>query len=226
MPKIDLMLSAHAAQTDHRIVRQRGKSNDNRPALSDSEFFFAETRELPNIELRRALALSKARGQSVGQDLLAELQDLCIQIPDDGFLAMAAGAAALSRNDYQTGLAQLKRASLYPQTEELSLEILYQVAYRAHDWPSALAATESLLRVNPQHSQALAIRADTLLLSGQLEAAIATAQRALEANPSMLELHSWLSSAYQRQGKLLEAQREKELFERMRSAIPPASDAR
>jgi predicted CXXCH cytochrome family protein len=222
MPKLDLVLSAHVAQTDHRIIRNRSNSSVGRSSLSDQgEFVFRETNQLPDLEKRRAIAISQVRTGLASTKLVEELQYLRSQFPQDGFLALALGAASVSRKDYQTALESLQQAAAIPQTEELALEMLTQVTYFAQDWPSAFSSMDMYLKLNPYRSQTMAIKADALFRTGQAQRSIDVAKEALKRNPSLIEVHQWLRDTYQKLGKIPEAEAESAILERMKTAKPP-----
>ncbi|MDX1926150.1 MAG: multiheme c-type cytochrome [Pirellulaceae bacterium] len=223
MPKLDLVLSAHAAQTDHRIVRHKA-GNSEKQQDAAREFFFDETNQLPELEKRRAIAITQARKGPASDELVEELKFLRAKFPQDGFLALALGGASVSRRDYGTALECLQQAAVCPQTEELALEVLTQVTYFAKDWPRALEAFEMLLRINPYRAQTLAIKADTQFRTGQTTRAIETARESLRRNPSMIEVHQWLRDTYQKIGKTEEYEAERVLVERMQQAKPPTQN--
>ena len=222
MPKLDLVLSSHAAQTDHRVIRQ--KSAD--PATNNivrRDFFFEETEQLADLEKRRATAITQVRKGPPTNELVEELKFLRTKFPEDGFLALALGGASVSRRDYATAVDCLQQAAVYPQTEELALEMLTQVSYFAKDWTRALQSFDMLLKVNPYRAQTLAIKADTLFRTGQTSQAIETAKESLKRNPSMIEVHQWLRDTYQKIGRTEEYEAERKLVERMMQAAPPKS---
>jgi predicted CXXCH cytochrome family protein len=223
MPKLDLVLSAHAAQTDHRVVRQKSvdppSNNDPR-----QEFYFSETNQLPDLEKRRAIAIAEVRKGPASIQLVDELKFLKAKFPEDGFLALALGGASVSQRDYATAVECLQQAAVYPQTEELALEMLTQVSYFAKDWPRALSAFDMLLRLNPNRAQTLAIKADTLFRMGQTSEAIETAKEALKRNPSLMEVHQWLRDTYQKLGRTEDYEVERVLVERMMQAKPPTEN--
>jgi tetratricopeptide (TPR) repeat protein len=218
-----LVLSAHAAQTDHRVVRQKSvdppSNNDPR-----QEFYFSETNQLPDLEKRRAIAIAEVRKGPASIQLVDELKFLKAKFPEDGFLALALGGASVSQRDYATAVECLQQAAVYPQTEELALEMLTQVSYFAKDWPRALSAFDMLLRLNPNRAQTLAIKADTLFRMGQTSEAIETAKEALKRNPSLMEVHQWLRDTYQKLGRTEDYEVERVLVERMMQAKPPTEN--
>ncbi len=224
MPKLVLISSAHVSQTDHRIVRNKSVDFEDRSkAVIQSDFFFEETDQLPDLEKRRAVAIVNAKNGSASNELLEELRLLRVQFPQDGFLAIALGGVSVSRNDYQSALKSLLDAAACPPTEELALEILTQITYLAQDWPSAFKTFEMSLRLNPYRSQTLAIKADAMFRTGQAQQSIDVAKEALKHNPSLIEVHQWLRDTYKKLGRIEESDAERTNVELMMMARPPVN---
>ncbi len=225
MPKLDLVSSAHVSQTDHRIVLNKSvNSVDRSRPVNPSEFVFEETNELPDLEKRRAIAIVNVKNGLTSNELIEELQFLKSQFPGDGFLSLALAGVSVARSDYYSALESLQHAATCPQTEELALETLTQIAYFAQDWPSAFKAFEMSLRLNPYRAQTLAIKADALFRTGQTQHSIDTAKEALKHNPSLIEVHQWLKDTYQKLGKIQEAEAERVIVEQMQTAKPPIQE--
>lgn len=223
MPKLNLVSSAHVSQTDHRIVRDKSALSDRLRLANQNEFVFKETEQLPDLEKRRAVAIDSAKNGIASNELVEELRVLRTHFPKDGFLAFALGSVSVSRKDYATALKSLQDAAAFPQTTEIALDALTQITYFAQDWPSAFKAFEMSLRLNPRRSQTLAIKADALFRTGQVQSSIDTAQEALKYNPSLIEVHQWLRDTYKKLGRIQESDAERLTVERMMMARPPAS---
>ncbi len=224
MPKLGLVSTAHVSQTDHRIVRNKSiLSRDRSRVVNQFEFVFKETHQLPDLEKRRALAIVSVKNGVASNELVEELQVLRTHFPQDGFLALALGGVSVSRKDYTTALKSFQDAAASPQTTELALETLTQITYFAQDWPSAFKAFELSLRLNPRRSQTLAIKADALFRTGQIQPSIDTAQEALKYNPSLIEVHQWLRDTYKELGRIQESDAERLAVERIMQARPPTN---
>jgi tetratricopeptide (TPR) repeat protein len=204
------------------IIRNRSISSADRSSPVDQgEFVFRETDQMPDLEKRRAIAITQVKTGLASTKLVEELQYLRSQFPQDGFLALALGAASVSRKDYPIALESLQQAAACPQTEELALEVLTQVTYFAQDWPNAFKSMDMYLRLNPYRSQTMAIKADALFRTGQTQRSIDVAKEALRHNPSLIEVHQWLRDTYQKLGRIPEAEAESAILERMKTAKPP-----
>jgi tetratricopeptide (TPR) repeat protein len=99
---------------------------------------------------------------------------------------------------------------------------LLKLSYQAGDWPLAVQCADQLLAIDPGDSGALAVRGDSRLHLQQVEAAIADIRRAVELNPSALELRRWLAERYVQADRTADLQEQLQIIERLRSAKPPA----
>lgn len=240
MPQMDLALSSHASQTDHRVLRvpeqpdedaasseshsdeqpsnQRERTQESRGGLS---FFDNHARNVPTQSKRRAIALFQVQNETITPELLNELESLCEVFPEDGTLWLAHGAAAIAQRDGKTAIHSLTRASKYPIARQRALAALTELSYSTGDWDRTITYSRSLLAINPYQTNIHVLRADALLQAGFPDLAIESAESAIQLDPGLEQVHLWLSSVRMQMGQTALAKENQRTANRIRKAMPP-----
>lgn len=222
MPGREMKRTAHAAQTDHRILRTPDQIRDTSPIADVIRFFDKQDERLPEPERRRAMAIAVFRQGAPYDELLAtELHDLVDAFPGDSELLLMSGTVAMSAGNLKEASHFFERATAFPAARNSALETLTQISYQAQQYERVVQYSDQFIEANPYSPLVYTLRADALLQVGKPKDAVESAARAVALNPSVVEVHVFLRDLYKRLGLEDEEQRQDKLIERMRSARPP-----
>lgn len=228
MPAREASNVSHVAQTDHRVVRIAAASvNDPREPEDDvlSVFDHADLR-LEDWERDRALGLAAWKhfskiGRPRPPDLIHLLQGVLERVPQDGVLLTAIGSMELENRLTGPARGSFEAARLIPASEEAATSGLLDIYYLASEREKALECADRLLEIDPGDARVQALRADILWGMGRKVAAIDSARRSLEFNPTLAAVRQWLVNALRDTGRDDECRHEEQILRRIQNARPP-----
>jgi predicted CXXCH cytochrome family protein len=220
MPRRDSANIAHASVTDHRILRKadqlsappagvgtglpivqyRHGTNRVRTEEIDRDFGIALAIQVPKIadgNIARAAATS-AKGL---------LSLATTRFPDDALAWEAWGSV---RDPLGRVQALRKAASLLPDSEQ----VLFSQAIAegmAKEYPTALALTDRLIRMNPASIEHRQLRASILITMRDWAGAEKACREAISVNPMAAEPRALLRMSLNAQGKREEAKQQGEI---------------
>ena len=223
MPGRDASNISHVTQTDHRVIRtvDAGSDEELDGGSETLSFFAGSHRRLEGWERDRALGigawlhLSKT-GRPFPPELARRLDRVLETVPDDGAVLTVLGATALDHGRLELARRYYSRALAVPDAEEAALSGLLKIHYLSADWPQALDYAERLLRIDPGNASAHSMRADSLKMLGRTDEAIDAALRALEFNPTLVPVRSWLVDLSRAAGRSEERREQEDILLRMR----------
>ena len=220
----------HRSIADHRILRRPSNDEGDQSGGESKVFQFVE-RPIPASELDRAKAfklISDALGSPARPELAEEanrlLMPLIVKSPDDSELFVALGnSCQIQGLPKEAERWWLQALQLNPRHEATvqNLATLY------HDQFQLVPAERTLKRfidLNPWHGSYHGRLSGTLMYRGDKAGAIASAERALELNPTLRDLHEFLSKAYTEVGDRESAAKHRKLL--FRKQAPEARSVR
>lgn len=212
----------HTAQTDHRILRQPiEKSSRREKQVSKSQaieqlIVFGNKERIPTWEQSRAMGIAMMTQAWKTEDLNLARQAIIKLIPattiQAGPEAMIAAltpdipalnevASYLWLSDHPDAAAKcwLHVLGLAPE-DETALAGLVLVSRRSGDLQQAALYVEQVLRITPESPQWLTQKTKLLWDQERFEEALETAERLLQADPTLVELRQWLADSYRERG--------------------------
>lgn len=204
MPAIKANDVPHTAQTDHRIVKYPVSSRSDAAQLSRKLYVFGEAEGLiPRTEVQRAQAIStvkaaeKSGNPVLANDAISILEAWMNSAPDDLDAGIALGTAYWLIGDprmaSKTWEAMIKSD---PENEEL-LRRLQVLCHETNQLQAGADYGRKLTKVNSWNYEYFGRHAHMLGSLGLYEEAIVAAERALELNPTELQLHQWLAEIHE-----------------------------
>jgi hypothetical protein len=211
---------AHVVQTDHRIMRLPDEPGDDGPDADGLSFVDAAGTDLSAWERDRALALGAwiylTNEQKQPLPELARHLDSILQFaPADGAVLTVLGSMALDRDLLRQAADYYERALSDPAGEEAALSGLLKICYLSQDFDRALGHADRLIALDPGNWRAHSLRADVLMALGRDAEGIASAEQALELNPSLTAVREWLVRAYRDSGQTERQHQQEEVLSRM-----------
>lgn len=226
MPRLDAVDIAHAAQTDHRILRSPAAPRRAPPQAADQPaglklFDQAETR-LPKWELNRVQGtLLFAYGSETGNvDMLdraeMKLKDALPFAPDDVSMLVLMGSMQIADRKRQEALKNFVGPAfeVEPKNERL-LSSLISVYSDLAEFREASRYAKLLVEAVPSESKSYIRLAETLRFAGDRPGAIEALEKALEINPASELARGTLIKEYESAGKKEEAARHRDLLDRL-----------
>lgn len=216
----------HRSVADHRIPRRPLPDSDDEDGDGDEThvFQFAAT-PIPKAELDRARAfalLETALGPPSQTDLAEEAQALLLPLvdvfPDDPEVLVGLGNTCQLLGEPREAAEWWRKALARSPRHEATIQTLASEYHDRFELDEAETFLLRFLALNDWHGSYHGRLAATLMQRGDLSGAIASAERALELNPTLWPLHELLVSAYTRQGDRTAAQRHRALLQRMKPA--------
>lgn len=207
MPARESNNVSHVTQTDHRIIRKLSKSLDATTEPPDQLTFFAGAdQRLAPLERDRAIGIGawihlSKKNRRPDRSLAKFLDGLLQQSPDDGALLVVLGSMAAEGQRGALAIDYYERARRFSTVSEMSLNGLLGLYSGAQRWPEALDAADRLLAIDPGHARVHAMRADVLFALGKRDEAITAAERALEFDPTLIEVRRGLVRIAEEFGK-------------------------
>lgn len=216
MPRFDLATIPHTALVDHRMLRDpNAVTLLDAPSDPEKLPVFAEsTTQLSEEEVQRARALVLATLASGRNDVklaqraldLLPLESGRVTIPDqyadDLRVLQRFGAVIAMLGDRATADRCWQRSLELQPGNEAVLKSLTLFALRLfHDQDVALRYSQQLVEANPYLSEHHALRAEALHAAGRLGEAVQSAERAIQLDPTSIEIRRWLAEAYGQLGQ-------------------------
>lgn len=221
MPAISASDVPHAAHTNHRILRrpQQNAATDSR--INELTVYQNGLVPLPDSEQQRsrgmALARLMERGTMTDSASQAErlLRQARVSHPNDSDLLECLGSVlALQDRSFEAAAVWKQGLRHDPDNEAL----LYRLAQLAHDSGGFEEAAEYLarfLKINPWHAGMYGRHAHVMGMLGRFPEGIRSAEKALELDPSLIQVHGWLIEAYRTTGNVEASAKQKQLYDRM-----------
>lgn len=239
MPSRAITDIAHTSQTDHRILRNPSPvtklDDDSQDAAEDARrgrraggelmFFWNSAQRLPHWEQQRTRGMGQwllgpdASGRP-RMSILENLLPIAEQRPVDGPVQTVLGAFWMQYQRPERALGHFEQALKDQNVQENARSNLLTIYYLAGQWQQALAISEQLLAIDPEAVRVHALRADIFDQLGDSEAAVQSAETALQLNPKLNPVRQWLISKYQslgNQARAAEHTRLLDAIERIRS---------
>lgn len=219
---------SHVTQTDHRVIRT-SENESEEPSKSSNEelaLFNPTDNQLPDWERERALSVGawiyltksdRKPPQSLARPLLRVLD----KTNDDSTVILALGSLATQHQLVDRAREYYEQGRNMPAAEEESLWGLLNLYYPLTDWERSLDCADRLLALDPGYARVHALRADILRKLGREAEAIEAARRALDFNPTLVEVREWLVEACRATGREAEQRMQEEILTRMKDAHPP-----
>ncbi|MCA9051066.1 MAG: tetratricopeptide repeat protein, partial [Planctomycetaceae bacterium] len=233
MPRRNTTATAHAAQTDHRILRNPAETDaaDTDRGPTTLRFFDNMDRDLDPPERDRAAALGtlmylSQKGRRIPADLVQTLYSLVPKFPRDKLLLNATGDAARKLGNDRAAEDCFQRVLQIDPENENALYGMAHLHYQQQRMSDVIAETEKLTAIDPGDVSILTIRADALNRLGKTDQAIACLRQALTANPGLVELRRYLADTCRRTGRSEEAAQQEELIRRLTSAASDKARSR
>lgn len=228
MPSFGAPNMAHVSQTDHRIVR-RPPAEPASPAASNPSsnitlrYFGGIDRELPEWERQRGLGIAMwAHTDTTGEpapNFVAEmLTPALTAAPDDHFAPTLLAAFYRQRGQLAEAQRFYRLAEQLPAGQESAWEGLLVTCYLLEQWAEVLPYANRMIELMPSEARFYALRADILQNLGQFQQAVASAQKAIELDPTLVSVRRWLVDALRRQGQADEAAIEQSTLKKMLEA--------
>ncbi|MEZ6122156.1 MAG: tetratricopeptide repeat protein [Planctomycetaceae bacterium] len=219
------MSTAHAAQTDHRILKHADQPQPTVDVTAEItlRFWGDSDRDVPPAERNRAVALGtlmylSQKGQTPPAELAEFFQEVLSDFPDDPVVLENAGGIAARQGKVLLAKSYYEKALRNTKSPEVALSGLVRLHYGLGNWASVVQYCESLLEIDPGDLQAFAMQGDALARLGRSEAAIQSIRSAVQLDPGLPQLHEWLVEEFRRQGRSSEAAEEEILVNRVRGA--------
>ncbi len=204
MPARQAKRISHVSQTDHRILREpfagetASEPTPNLDLTEDKFHFLWDTADrLSAWERKRAIGMTIwLKGSSVGRrppPRVADiLEEVIAEVPNDGPVLTVLGAFAAEYQRIPKARQYFEAALQDPMVRESALTNLLTLYYVSSDWNRALECANQILTFDKQNARIYALRADSLAHLGQFRDAIASAETALQLDPTMTPVRQWL----------------------------------
>jgi Flp pilus assembly protein TadD len=227
MPPLQAQDVPHTSQTDHRIPRrpQTSDAQATSGSLDPAKYPIFDIADCPlsPLEEKRARGLLLAFfAEQEGDVELAQqaerlLQDVPTAAPDDAVVldALAVASALQGRLDRA---AQLWRSAVTidPRMHD-PLYSLATLAQSEGNLPTASVYFERLLQVNPWQAKYHLSYSQALDALGRADASIASAEKAIELDPSSPDSFTWLAFLVRRKGNGARADELQRIAQRLKS---------
>ncbi|MBC7819859.1 MAG: hypothetical protein IAG10_23495 [Planctomycetaceae bacterium] len=227
MPSLGTSDVPHTSQTDHRILRRPEESRSEhaaRPANTDLVLFDDADQRIPKWEAQRARGLMLAglaektrerRFAAEAESLLEATRKIArddVEVIDWlGVTKLLLGKTPEARALWQSGLA------LEPRSESLLVRLAF-FSHDLRDLPAAADYFDRLFEVNPSHAAFHGRQAHILGQLGNFDRAIQEANRAIELDPTLSQVHEWLAQVHQRRGQKDLSKYHQEMARKLRQA--------
>ena len=203
MPSLGAADVPHTSQTDHRILRRqettRTRTDNNHQTAVSSVLFDRAAERLSGWESRRSRGLLLAEGsqrtssKQIATEAAALLEPIWQSAPDDaevgelwGVTLQQLGKSAEARRVWETALR------LHPHSESLLTRLAFY-CHDTNDLRSAASYFERLFDINPWHAAFHGRQAHILGQLGEWKGSTQAAQRALDLDPTLSQVHDWLA---------------------------------
>lgn len=208
MPRLSANDVPHTSQTDHRVLRKPLSKPAPRPATKPDRFavYSDGGSSPPDWEIKRAKGIVLAEtaekiadiGMAVNSfELLRELDK---RLPDDAVLFYSLGKVCLQLENQYDAVKYFEQGLAAAPKDAPLLEALAVFHHQRNNLEDADRYYSRLIQVQPWRADFHGRHAHVLGQLGRMNEGIASAQRALELNPSLSQVHGWLADVYNRQG--------------------------
>ncbi len=223
----------HAVHTNHQIVRrpqQVDHSSEKSVVTKVKRLHEDGAKPLTDAENWRARGIALARlldrGQQLESTAVVEklLRDAKNAYPDDPAICESLGIV-LDRQGRTFEASVIWKAGL--KLDPANESILFRLARLSHDAGDLEAAAgllKQFIAINPWHASIHARYAHVLGLQGRFAEAIPSAERAIELDPSLIQVRGWLIEAYRQTGQNPLELEQQRIYDRM-SPITGVPDA-
>ncbi|HUG89665.1 MAG TPA: tetratricopeptide repeat protein [Planctomycetaceae bacterium] len=231
MPPIPANDVPHTSQTDHRVLRTSGASDETQAtavASSRMRIFGEEAGRTPERELERARGLllviqtQRSKGWVVlAADAVPRLEKWLAVAPDDELALEALGTAYWLIRDLDAAYQTWERALVLNPQNDGVLRRLTVVCNENGRIPEGAEFARRLVALDPWNHMYFGRLAHML---GQLERydeGIRAAHQALELKPANAGIHGWLGHAYQIVGDRERSHYHRSMFEKLGSKKRP-----
>lgn len=243
MPRMDTEDVPHTAQTDHRVLRRPDEAiavADTVSAILEAKVFDDAHQRLPRREVDRAKALAMLsrpeilrdpRQISYAQQLLAPLSEALqpgdlsfLDVLGDDIAALLSMARAFEMlgDDFRAD-ACWTRVLQYDPDNEGALWGKLSRAHRLLHLEEAAGYLDRLMELTPNDPMLHGRKAHILGQLGQLRRACLSAERALELDPTLIQVRRWLVEAYEQLGETDKKNAQLDILRRMSEVLPPES---
>lgn len=223
MPKIGASNVPHTSQTDHRILRS-GRSGTEAEDGGHQPFLMV-FRELenpvPQLDLERARGLllvieaERRKEAFLAHEAIPKLRSWCAATPDDPPAWEALGMAYWLNHEIELAQSTWETASArFPESENI-LKRLLVLYHETGELERGVDCATRLVGLNSWQHEYFGRLAHMLGQLQRYDEAIAAANRALEINPAVPEIHGWLADVYSMQGRNELSQHHRELFKKL-----------
>lgn len=216
----------HAAHTDHRVLRTPLADSSHAVAIGSQDInIFRETGAArlskPEEDRSRGIAMARMleRGEASHSGAAATAEVLLRRArksyPDDPDLLECLGMALEHQDrEFEASIVWKNGLKVDPDNES----ILFRLAKLSHDsgdLPAAAKYLEDFLKLNPWHAGVFGRHAHVLGLQGRLAEGIKSAEKALQLDPSLIQVRGWLIEAYRSTGQKELQNQQQKLYDRM-----------
>lgn len=221
MPRVPTNNVPHTAATDHRVMKVPTSSA---PAESKTEVvsvFREGNYRWSELEMNRARGIYLSRlverraDTGLARDCLDLLGPVVAANPDDIDSLHAIGVAYWSQGDLQNAERHWDRILMIDPNNERALANLSIICHDAGVFEAALVYLDNLLEVNPYRPELYGRRAHILGRLGRVDEGLETAQKVLQMDPSILQMHGWLAETYEALGDHEKSHKHREILNRM-----------
>ncbi len=232
MPSVNSTNVLHRSIADHRILRRPVPAEETAESGKSVVFHFAQN-SVPEAELQRARAfklVSDALGPPLNPALARRaaemLRPLIDQYPQDPEILMVLGNSYQLQNQPREAVRWWLKALELAPGHEATVQNLATVLHDQFQLGPAEKHLKEFLKLNPWHGSYHGRLAGTLNFRGDKLGAIAEAERALELNPTLTDLHDFLAATYAEIGNEELAEKHRRLAVRKRSLDGPQRGAK
>lgn len=233
----------HVSFSDHRILRhpQDGVEDDStiRATSADLVIFDRADQRLPKVEVDRAIAFMLAGGIDGKSPTPAEArhaEQILLSVyqsqPKDIDVLEVLGATCLIQGRARDAEKWWIEALTIDPRRETVLQHIALMYFDNQRLKPAREFLERFIEVNPWHGHMHGRLAGVLGTLGDWNKSVTVAEHALELNPTLKPLHSWLAHAYLQLAMPAESARHRQLFNQLEKQLPstphspPADDSR
>ena len=229
MPAREAQQISHISQTDHRVIVPRESTQPTQATVADDsahghalEFFWNIESRLPDWEKWRSrgmgLWLVGSHSGRPNFSVIENLAPLAEQDIKDGPLLTVLGAFWNQAQSLDRARFFFEQALEDPNVWETCQSNLLTIYYLSGRHEDALKCAEAMLTIDPENARALALQADLLVLTGEEERGLESAEQALRFNPTLAPVRQWLIKRYRMANREEDAQRHKTLLEKIQAA--------
>jgi len=231
MPMLSSSDIPHTSQSDHRVLRnpheERTADRATRRGTPWGIFDDSDQR-MPEPEVRRAraLALYEQGFEELDPQLVAQsaaaLEAIAADNRDDARVLRSLGIVYAKTNSPSKAARYFAAALQADPDDETSLMNLGLMAFRRRDYATGMQCYERLFNLNPYDGPSHGPYAEMLAAGGNLQKAIAAANRGLELDPTVRPMRSALSRLYDSVGEAEKSRYHKRLAEEIQAQLMPS----